>query len=356
MDNDDPTQDAASDSPKGDIIVYQTEGGRIQIDVRLEQETVWLSQEHMSRLFGKTKQTIWEHIRNIFKEGELDEKVVVRKFLTTTPHGAMVGKTQTREVIFYNLDVVIAVGYRVKSPQGTRFRMWATERLREYIVKGFTMDDKRLKEPDMTRYFEELLARIRDIRSSEKIFWRKILDIYATSVDYDPRAETSRFFFKQVQNKMHWAAHGHTAAELIYHRANSMLPNMGITNYPGNNLLMRDVEIAKNYLSEDELDMLNRIVTAYLEVAEIQARSRKIMTMQDWIERLDGFLTMSGRELLTHAGSISHETAMEKAHVEFEKFRERQLLEPSAVDYDFMEAEQAMKKLKSGKRKTQEDA
>jgi len=351
MNTDNPDEATTSDSPKGELIVYQTEGGRIQIDVRLEQETVWLSQEHMARLFGKTKQTIWEHIRNIFKEGELDDKVVVRKFLTTTPHGAMPGKTQVREVIFYNLDVVIAVGYRVRSPQGTRFRIWATERLKEYLVKGFTMDDKRLKEPDMVRYFEELLARIRDIRSSEKVFWRKVLDIYATSVDYDPNAETSRMFFKQVQNKMHWAAHGHTAAELIQLRANAKLPNMGITNYPGNTLLMRDVEIAKNYLSDDELDMLNRIVTAYLEVAEIQARSRKIMTMQDWIERLDGFLTMSGRELLTHAGSVSHEAAMEKAHLEYEKFHERQLLEPSAADYDFMEAEQAMKKLKSGKSK-----
>jgi hypothetical protein len=334
-----PNKNGHDDVPSsGGLIVYQAEDGRIRLDVSLENETVWLTQEQMGILFGKTKQTISEHIRNIFDEKELDEKVVVRKFLTTTRHGALPGKTQSREVRFYNLEVIIAVGYRVKSTQGTQFRQWATERLKEYLVKGFTMDDQRLKEPDNTRYFEELLARIRDIRSSEKVFWRKILDIYATSFDYDPNSETTHEFFKQVQNKMHWAAHGHTAAELIYQRADASLPNMGVTNYPGNKLLKRDVEVAKNYLTEDELTILNRIVTSYLELAEIQALNKKPMSMSDWIERLDQFLTMSGRELLTHAGNISHEEAMEKINVEHEKYRRVQLAKPSAVEQHFIEA------------------
>src|SRR6056297_575717 len=283
-----------------EIIIYQTNDGQTKIDVRLQDETVWLSQAQMSKLFQKDRSVIGKHIKNIFDEGELNENEVCVNFSHTTQHGAIKGKTQNQNVKLYNLDVIISVGYRVKSHQGTKFRQWATARLKEYIVKGFTMNDDLLKQAGGGRYFEELLARIRDIRSSEKVFWRKVLDIYATSIDYDPQAETSQLFFKQVQNKMHWAAHGHTAAELIMERADAEQPNMGITNYPGNKLLKRDVEIAKNYLTEEELSILNRIVTAYLEVAEIQALNRNPMTMQDWIERLDQFLTMTGRELLTH--------------------------------------------------------
>ncbi|MCP4623291.1 MAG: virulence RhuM family protein, partial [bacterium] len=231
----------------------------------------------------------------------------------------------------------------------TRFRIWATQRLKEYIVKGFIMDDERLKEPQGGRYFEELLARIRDIRSSEKVFWRKILDIYATSIDYDPKSDASIMFFKQVQNKMHWAAHGHTAAELIYARSNADRRNMGITNYPGDRLLKRDVEIAKNYLTEDELNVLNRIVAAYLEVAELQALNRIPMTMQDWIERLHQFLTMTGRELLKHAGETSHEAAIQKAHAEYEKYRLKMLEEPTEVEKHFVEAEKELKQIESTK-------
>jgi hypothetical protein len=252
---------------------------------------------------------------------------------------------------FYNLDAIISVGYRIQSQVATRFRIWATQRLKEYIVKGFTMDDERLKEGDNSRYFDELLARIRDIRSSEKVFWRKVLDIYATSIDYEPRSDSSKLFFQQVQNQMHWAAHGHTAAELIYRRADAGQPNMGITNYPGNKLLKRDVEMAKNYLNEEELNILNRLVTAYLEVAELQALNRTPMTMQDWVERLHQFLTMTGRELLTHAGIISHDAAMDKAYEEHEKFRQKLLNEPTEVEKHFVEAEKELKQIEKGRKR-----
>jgi hypothetical protein len=338
---------------KGEVLVYQAEDGQVRVDVRLEDETVWLSQEQMGKLFGKSKKTISEHIRNIFNEGELVEQVVVRKFRTTTRHGAIADKTQSRDVQFYNLDVIISVGYRVKSQQGTRFRIWATQRLKEYIVKGFTMDDVRLKEGGNSRYFEELLARIRDIRSSEKVFWRKVLDIFATSADYDPGSEQSRLLFQQVQNQMHWAAHGHTAAEVIYTRSDAARRNMGVTNYPGSRLLKRDVEIAKNYLNEDELNILNRIVTAYLEVAELQALNQIPMTMHDWIDRLHQFLSMTGRELLDHAGKISHDEAFQKAHAEYEKFRDQQLPEPTAVEKHFIEAEKKMKRIEVANKKGQ---
>ncbi|MCF7816248.1 MAG: virulence RhuM family protein [Kiritimatiellales bacterium] len=341
------TNEHGMEQSRGQFLVYEAPDGRLKLDVRLEDETVWLSQQLMAELFGKDKRTISEHIQNVFKEGELEEEVVVRKFRTTTRHGAIEGKTQSKEVNYYNLDVIISVGYRVKSLQGTNFRIWATQRLREYIVKGFTMDDERLKEAGGGRYFEELLARIRDIRSSEKVFWRKVLDIYATSVDYDPQSEQSLLFFKQVQNKMHWAAHGHTAAELIYERADSERPKMGITNFPGSHVLKRDIEIAKNYLDEGELNILNRMVTAYLEIAELQALNRIPMRMKDWLERLDQFLTMTGRELLDHAGTISHEQAMLKAETEFEKYRQRQLAEPTLVERHFVEMEEKIKRIGS---------
>ncbi len=327
---------------RGELLVYQTDDSKIRLDVRLQNETVWLTQAHMAELFQVKPQNITMHLKNIYAEGELVDVATCKEFLQVQ----MEGKRQVeRQRKFYNLDAIISVGYRVQSRVATRFRIWATQRLKEYIVKGFTMDDERLKEAGNSRYFEELLARIRDIRSSEKVFWRKVLDIYATSSDYDPSADNSRMFFKQVQNQMHWAAHGHTAAELIYQRADSGQPNMGVTNYSGNKLLKRDVEVAKNYLNEEELNILNRMVTAYLEVAELQALNRTPMTMQDWIERLQQFLTMTGRELLTHAGTISHDKAMGRAHKEYEQFRLRQLREPSEVEKHFIEAEQELTRI-----------
>jgi len=340
------------ETAKGQFLVYEREDGTLKLDVRLEEETVWLTQQLMAELFQTTKQNISLHIQNIFEEGELTPEATVKKFLTVRQEGQREVK---RLLDYYNLDMIISVGYRVKSQVATRFRIWATERLKEYMVKGFVLDDERLKEPEGGRYFEELLARIRDIRSSEKVFWRKVLDIYATSIDYDPKAETSLRFFKQVQNKMHWAAHGHTTAELIYQRADASQPNMGITNYPGNKLLKRDVEVAKNYLTEDELNILNRIVTAYLEMAEVQALNRQPMTMQDWVERLDQFLSLTGRDLLKHAGKISHDAALKKAHQEYEKFREKQLAEPTEVEKHFIEAEKKLKQLENVKKKEGKD-
>ena len=316
-----------------EMMIYTTEDGLTKIETTFDGDTVWLSIDQMAELFQRDKSTISRHIKNIFIEGELKREAVVANFATTAADG------KTYQVEYFNLDAIISVGYRVNSLRGTQFRMWATERLKEYIVKGFTMDDARLKEAGNSRYFEELLARIRDIRSSEKIFWRKILDIYATSVDYNPKAPESQLFFKHVQNKMHWAAHGHTAAELIYARVDATKPNMGITNYPGNTLLLRDVEIAKNYLTEEELNILNRIVTAYLEVAEIQALNHTPMTMRDWMERLHQFLTMTGREVLAHSGQISHEAALHKAHAEYDKFCIARAQLPTAVEQHFVEAE-----------------
>lgn len=290
---------------KSEIIIYQTEDGLTKIQTRLENETVWLTQAQMAELFGKGRSTITEHINNIFREGELNEELVCRNFRHTTQHGAIEGKTQEKDVKYYNLDVIISVGYRVKSVQGTKFRQWATARLREYIVKGFTMNDELLKEAGGGNYFDELLGRIRDIRSSEKVFWRKVLDIYATSVDYDPQAEISQQFFKTIQNKMHWAAHGNTAAEIVYQRVDASKKNMGLTNFKGDKPTKKETEIAKNYLKKDELDILNRMVTAYLEVAELQALNRKPMYMSDWSARLDDFLTMTGNNILENAGEIS---------------------------------------------------
>jgi len=330
-----------------EIIIYQTEDGQTKIQARLEDETVWLTQAQMAELFGKGRSTITEHIGNIFKEGELDENLVCRNFRHTTQHGAIEGKTQDKDVKYYNLDVIISVGYRVKSVQGTKFRQWATTRLREYIVKGFTMNDELLKEAGGGNYFDELLARVRDIRSSEKVFWRKVLDIYATSVDYDPNAEISQQFFKTIQNKMHWAAHGNTAAEIVYQRANSMQPFLGLTNFKGEKPTKKETEIAKNYLKQDELDILNRMVTAYLEIAELQALNRKAMYMKDWSARLDDFLTMTGNNILENAGTVSHQQALDKAHSEYEKYKEQTKNELSNVEKDFIkQIDSTAKKLK----------
>ena len=333
------------------IIIYNSEDGLIKIQTRLEDETVWLTQVQIAELFGKARTTITDHISNIFKEGELEENLVCRDFRHTTPHGAIEGKTQEKSVKYYNLDLIISVGYRVKSQQGTRFRQWASARLKEYIVKGFTMNDELLKQAGGGNYFEELLARIRDIRSSEKVFWRKVLDIYATSIDYDPKIETSIQFFKTVQNKMHWAAHGHTAAEIIYQRIDASKQNLGLTTLNGKKPTKQDIEIAKNFLSEDELNVLNRMVTAYLELAELQALNSKPMYMHDWIERLDDFIKLSGNNILDNAGTISHEQALHKAHLEYEKYKEQTKNELSEVEKHFIETiDKTAKKLKAKKK------
>ena len=342
----------ASDPNAANLLLYQTEDGSFRLDVPTDGETVWLTQQQMANLFGKARSTITGHIQNIFEEVELDSDVVCREFRLTTSHGAIEGKTQTKSVLHYNLDVIISVGYRVKSLRGTQFRIWATKRLREFLIKGFTVDDKRLKEAGNSRYFEELLQRIRDIRSSEKVFWRKVLDIFSTSIDYSAESEQAQEFFAKVQNQLHWAAHGHTAAEVIHQRADADHPNMGVTNFSGNKLLKRDTEIAKNYLGEDELNLLNRIVTAYLELAEIQALNKVTMTMADWLERLQQFLTMTGREVLTHAGKISHQQALDKAHHEYDLFKHKELESPSLVEQHFIEATEkelkAFEKIRKG--------
>lgn len=324
------------------LLIYQTEDGTTNLEVRLENETVWLSQRQMAELFQVTVPTINEHVKTIYSDGELEPEATIRNFRIVQVEGS---RQVNRPVDFYNLDMIISVGYRVKSHVATRFRQWATQRLREYIVKGFTMDDQRLKQAGGGNYFEELLARIRDIRSSEKVFWRKVLDIYATSIDYDPSTEASRQFFATIQNKMHWAAHGQTAAEVIYSRADSGKPHMGMTSWIGDTPRKTDVEVAKNYLSAEELDVLNRIVSFYLEFAELQAVSRKPMYMADWIAKLDDFLKLSGREILTHTGKISHEEALAKANAEYERYRQARLAEPSQVERDFLKAAQQIEKL-----------
>jgi hypothetical protein len=311
------------------ILIYQTEDGQTKIETVLQDETVWLTQEQMSELFQKARSTINEHIKNIYAENELVEEMSMKKF-----GNSEFAKKPTN---FYNLDVIISVGYRVKSHQGTKFRQWATLRLREYIVKGFTMNDELLKEAGGGNYFEELLQRIRDIRSSEKIFWRKVLDVYATSIDYDPKSELSIRFFQTIQNKMHWATHGKTAAEVIYSRADGDKAYMGLTTFKGEQPLKKEVKIAKNYLSEDELNILNRLVTAYLEIAELQAMNNQPMYMRDWLEKIDDFLKMTGNSILSHAGKISHQQAIEKAHGEYRKYKLRTENELTRVERDFIE-------------------
>ena len=323
---------------QSEIIIYQTEDGQTKIQTRLENETVWLNQEQMAELFQRDRSVITKHIGNIFNEGELEEKSNVQILHISS---------SDKPVKFYSLDVIISVGYRVKSLRGTQFRIWATQRLREYIVKGFTLNVELLKESGGGNYFEELLARIRDIRSSEKVFWRKVLDIYATSIDYDGKAEVSLLFFKTVQNKMHWAAHGQTAAETIYKRIDATKPNLGLTNFKGEKPTKKEIEVAKNYLNEKELDILNRMVTAYLELAELQALNRKPMYMKDWINRLDDFINMTGNEILTHSGTISHQKAIDKAHIEYDKHKEQTKNELSNAEKDFIkQIDATTKKLK----------
>ncbi len=318
--------------PGGEILLYQTEDGQTRLETRMTGDTVWLSFGQIATLFQRDKSVISRHIRNLFEEGELERERVVANFATTAADG------KTYQVEYYNLDVIISVGYRVKSHRGVQFRIWATQRLREYIVKGFALDDERLKQAGGGNYFDELLARIRDIRSSEKVFWRKVLDIYATSIDYDPAEEASQRFFATVQNKMHWAAHGQTAAELIVERAHARKPNMGMTSWTGSRPRKEDAAIAKNYLAAGELNELNRIVNAYLEFAELRALNRKPMYMAGWVAKLDEFLRMSEREILTHAGCVSHDAAVARAELEYEKFRVQQANLPSSVERYFEEA------------------
>ena len=331
---------------KGQILLYKTPDGESRIEVRLQNETVWLSLDQMAELFQRNKSTISRHIKNVFEEGELNKEVVVAKNATTTQHGAIEGKTQTHEVDYYNLDMIISVGYRVHSYRGVQFRMWATGVLKEYIVKGFALNDELLKNAGRGNYFDELLARIRDIRSSEKIFYRKVLEIYALSIDYDPRVEMTKQFFATVQNKMHYAVHGHTAAEIIYNRANAAKDFMGLTTWTGMMPKRTDAEYAKNYLNEDEIDTLNRIVNLYIDYAELRAKDHKPMYMHDWIDKLDDFLRLSDKELLTHAGSISAKLAKEKADAEYDKFKERTKNELTPVEIHFLEQfEREQKKL-----------
>ncbi|MBC8185566.1 virulence RhuM family protein [candidate division KSB1 bacterium] len=318
------------------LIIYQTEDGKVKIETHFENETVWLNQAQIGELFQKSKATISEHIKNIFKDGELVEELVVRDFRTTTQHGAIKGITQSKNVRHYNLDVVISVGYRVKSHRGVHFRKWATALIKEFLIKGFAMNDELLKEAGGGNYFDELLARIRDIRSSEKIYRRKILDIYATSIDYDPKTEQSVMVFKTIQNKMHWATHGGTAAETVYKRVDSSKEHIGLTNFKGEIPTRKEVEIAKKYLSEDELNILNRMVTAFLEIAEIQALDRTPMYMADWIKQLEIFLKMTNKNILQHSGTISHQKAIEKAHTEYEIYKEKIKNRITQVEKDFM--------------------
>jgi hypothetical protein len=328
---------------EAEVLLYQAEDGTTRVEVRFEGETAWLSLGQMAELFQRDKSVISRHVSNVFEEGELQPKAVVAKFATTALDG------RTYEVDYYNLDVIISVGYRVKSLRGTQFRTWATQRLREYIVKGFTLDDQRLKRGGGGNYFDELLARIRDIRSSEKVFWKKVLEIYATSIDYDPRVDASQRFFKTVQNKTHWAAHGHTAAEVIAARADATQPNMGLTSWSGGTPRKADVGIAKNYLTAEEIEALNRIVNAYLELAELSAMNRKPMYMADWIAKLDDFLRLSEREILRHAGNVKHDDAVSKAELEYGRFAAARAALPSPAEKDFDDAVRQVKQLEKGR-------
>ncbi|MCO5234520.1 MAG: virulence RhuM family protein [Chitinophagales bacterium] len=329
---------------KSQIVIYQTENGETKLDVRFQDETVWLTQKLMAELFQTSIPNINMHLKNIFEEGELEENRTIKEFLIVQQEG---NREVKRKQVFYNLDAIISVGYRIKSHIATKFRQWATQHLREYIVKGFVLDDERLKNPDLPfDYFEELERRIQDIRTSEKRFYRKITDIYATSVDYDPTLDISIEFFKTVQNKLHWAITGQTAAEIISERANSSKKNMGLTTWRGTQIRKTDVSIAKNYLNEEELSALNNLVEQYLIFAQGQAQRRVPMYMKDWIEKLNGFLTLNDREILNNAGSISHELGKANAEREYEKFKENR--QKTIGEGDF---EKAIKKIENKKRK-----
>lgn len=316
---------------KNNMIIYTSKDGNVKVDVNIKNEDIWMSQDVMANLYGTTKNNISMHMKNIFEEGELDKSSTVKKILTVQKEGT---RDVKRNIEHYNLDAIIAVGYRINSKKATEFRIWATKVLKEYMVKGFALNDERLKNNGESPYFEELLARIRDIRSSEKIFWRKVLDIYATSIDYNPKDKLSIDFFKTVQNKMHYATHGHTAAEVIFYRVNSEKDYLGLTNFKGNYPTRSETEIAKNYLTEEELNTLNRMVSAYLDVAEINALDRHPMTMQDWVNELDSFLKMTRKDILKGTGTISHKEALYKAHKEYEKYMQKHL---TTAEQDYLE-------------------
>ena len=323
---------------QNNIIIYTTDDGQVRIEVRLEDENVWLTQNAMAELFDTTRNNITMHIKNIFAEGELEEKSVSKESLLTAKDG------KNYKTKFYNLDVIISVGYRVKSIRGTQFRIWANKLIKEYLIKGYNLDSDRMKNNGGGVYFEELLEKIRDIRSSEKVFWRKILDIYATSIDYDANNELTKQFFKTVQNKMHYAVHGNTAAEVIYNRVDSNKENIGLTNFKGDMPTKAETEVAKNYLTKKELQILNRMVSAYLDVAEINALSMHAMTMKDWTNELDSFLKMTRKDILSGKGTVSHEKALEKAHKEYDKYMETHL---TKAEKDYLRVlGEDMKKLK----------
>ena len=339
-----------SDQPQQSrFLIYQAENGVIKIDVRFEEETVWLTQQHLAELFQTTVPNISMHLRNIFEEGELRQEATVKNFLTVRQEGT---RQVNRTIDFYNLDAIISVGYRIKSVIATRFRIWATQRLHEYIVKGFVLDDERLKNPDQPfDYFEELARRIQDIRTSERRFYKKITDIYATSIDYDPTTETSLAFFKTVQNKVHWAITGQTAAEIIHTRADRNQPNMGLTNWRGAKPRKEDVAIAKNYLNEEELAVLNNLVEQYLVFAEGQAMRRIPMRMVDWVIKLDGFLQLNERDILTHAGHLSHDAAATHAENEYDAFHRQRLAELAQKPDDFDQVIQHLPKAQPVRKK-----
>ena len=312
---------------ENNLFIYETDNN-VEVTAILEDENIWLTQKQIGKLYNKAKSTISEHIRNIFEEKELDKNSVVRNFRTTAKDG------KTYSTNYYNLDMIIAVGFRVKSSEGTKFRIWANNKLKDYLVKGYNLNVERFKNNGNDPYFDELLDKIRDIRSSEKVFWRKILDIYATSVDYDPKKEITINFFKTVQNKMHYAVSKNTAAEIVYNRVDSNKENIGLTNFKGDTPTRKETEIAKNYLSMEELQILNRLVSAYLDVAEINALKRKTMTMKDWIGELDSFLTMTHNDILHTKGIVSHEEALKKAHEEYDKYMKKHL---TKVEKDYLE-------------------
>ncbi len=325
----------------GNIIIYKDKNGNDNIEVKIKDNTVWLNQEQLVKLYNSSKSNISEHIKHIIAEGELDENSTVRKFRTVASNG------KNYAMQYYNLDMIVAIGFRVRSNIGTNFRKWANDKLTEYMTKGFTMNDDLLKRAGGGIYFDELLSRIRDIRSSEKVFWRKILDIYSTSVDYDPKASVTQEFFKTIQNKMHWAAHGHTAAEIIYERADSNKNFMGLTTFSGDTPTLLDAQIAKNYLTDKELNILNRIVSMYLDYAELQAMEENPMTMNDWVNELNYFLTMNRKDILKDSGKISHQRAINHATKEYEKYKNRILSNPSEVELQYFESIKNLEKIES---------
>ena len=328
----------ADDNQLGEVIIYQTEDGLTKLDVRMEDETVWLTQQQMAELFQTSRTNVVDHIKNIYEEGELDENSTCRKFRQVRMEGS---RQVARELPFYNLDMIISLGYRVKSSTATHFRKWATQRLKEYIIKGFTIDDERLKGNGGGNYWKELLDRIRDIRSSEKVLYRQVLDLYATSVDYNPKSEESIKFFKIVQNKLHYAAHGHTAAEVIYERADAEKPFMGLTSFSGELPALKDIGVAKNYLKEDELKILNNLVSGYFDLAEINAIEHKPMYMSDYVEQLDSVLSSGNRKLLAGSGSVTHDQAMKKAKDEYRKYQEITL---SPVEEEYLKSIRGVEK------------